>query len=454
MEPGNGARRGLSLKSTAAGVRIPNARLIVAVTALIVSAAILWLARGFTFYFDEWTFILTAPDWTVATLLQPHNEHPSMLARAAYAIFLNTVGLRSYVPYMAVLLLLHATNVVLLFELVRRRSGELLGLAAAALLLVLGAGWENLLWAFQLAWLASVALGLGMLLCLQGRSTRRRMSLATVFLVGSLMFSGIGLVFAVAAAVLLIATPGRRRDLWWLVPVAVALMAWYLAYGRGGVEPVPPPSFANLTLMPVYLVWGVGSGAAALIGESGWAGPVLLVPAAAAVAWTWRRNGADPLALSVAAALIAFYIVTGATRAQLGYQQSASGRYVYEGALFWLILLTDAARNLPWRGTWRPALTACLFLACFNSGVLLVTYAAAKTAQMEREAGDLQALAAERADPCLNPNGAVDLLVMPQVTRPADFYRAVDLYGFPAASVPIDQAALRAAKVNLRKLGC
>ena len=442
------------MKTTLADVRIAHARLIVAVVALIVSAAILWLARGFTFYFDEWTFVLTAPDWTAVTFLQPHNEHPSMLLRAVYAILLNTVGLRSYVPYLAVLLLLHATDVVLLFELVRRRSGDLLALAAAALLLVLGAGWENLLWAFQLAWLASVALGLGMLLCLQGASTKRRMALATALLLGSLMFSGLGLVFAVAATVMLVATPGRRRDLAWLVPVGLALMVWYIAFGRGGVEPTPPPSAANITLMPTYLVWGMGSGAAALIGEGGWIGPVLLLASAAAVAWTWRRRGADPLALSIAAALVAFYIVTGATRAQLGYQQSASGRYVYEGALFWLVLLTDAARALPWRGTWRPALVACLFLACFNSGVLLVSYAAAKTAQMEREAADLQALADERTDPCLNPNGAVDLLVMPQVTRPADFYRAADLYGFPAPSVPIDQAALAAAKVNLRKLGC
>src|SRR5467141_5385277 len=73
---------------------------------------------------------------------------------------------------------------------------------------------------------------------------------------------------------------------------------------------------------------------------------------------------------------------------------------------------SDAARDLPWRGTWRPALIACLFLACFSSSALLYTWAVAKTEQMHREAADLQALAVERADPCLDPSASVDPLVM------------------------------------------
>src|SRR5437763_6658338 len=36
---------------------------------------------------------------------------------------------------------------------------------------------------------------------------------------------------------------------------------------------------------------------------------------------------------SVVAALISFYAVTGLSRAQFGYEQSASGRYVYEGSI-------------------------------------------------------------------------------------------------------------------------
>ena len=432
----------------AADVRIPHARVLVPTTALIACGAILWLARGFTFYFDEWTVILPAPSsWTV--YLQPHNEHPAMLLRLIYAVLLNTVGMRSYVPYMAVLLALHATSVVLLFELVRRRAGDLIGIGAAVLLLVMGAAWENLLWAFQIGFVGSVACGLGALLLIP------RIWAAMLLLFASLMFSGIGLFFLIAAAVWLALTPERRKDLVWLAPVALALGAWYLAYGRSGTPPAPTSLAGNVVALPLYTVWGLGASVAGLIGEGGWVGPVLLLLALAALGFSWRRRRPDGFTAGIAAALLAFYVVLGLNRAQIGYQQSGSGRYVYEGAVFWLLLLADAARALPWRGTWRPALVACMFLACFNSGVLLYEYSAAKTEQMLREAADLQALAAERGDPCLNPNAIVDPLVMPQVTSPPAYYRAVDRYGDPAAGAPaIRGPDFERARANLLKPGC
>jgi hypothetical protein len=433
---------------TAAGVRVPHARLIVILATLVVCSALLWLTRTFTFYFDEWTFITTAPDWTVATYFQPHNEHPSILFQLVYAALLHTVGLRSYLPYMALLLIAHGANVVLLFELVRRRSGDLAGVGAAALLMVLGAGWEDLLWAFQMAWLGSVAFGLAALLVLD-----RRPGLAAGFLGVSLMFSAIGLFFAVAATVQLALVPERRRDLRWMAPVAVALGAWYVVFGRFANHPNPQPTAANLLLDPLYALWGLSQSAAGVIGEGGWVGIPLLVIAVVAVAWRWRRHGADAFAIGVATGLVTFYLVTGLTRAQLGVQQSGASRYVYVAAVLWLILLADAARGLPWRGTWRPALVALLFLACFNSAALLFSFVAARTVLMAWEQADYAALSAERGDPCLNGAAGVDPLVMPFVT-PAQYYRAVDHFGDPATVPVADHAAYAAAMARIRKANC
>jgi hypothetical protein len=434
----------------AGAVRVPHARLAVAAAALVACAAILWLSRTFTFYFDEWTLILPADtSWTV--IFESHNEHPVMLLRLIYAVLLATVGMRSYIPYMAVLLVLHATSVLLLFELVRRRAGDMVAVAAAVLLLVLGAAWENLLWAFQITFIGSVACGLGALLALGGgvplpREPRDaslagppprvgRPVPAMLLLFGSLMFSAIGLFFWIAAAVWLGLTPERRRDLVWLAPIAIAFAAWYVAYGHTGAPPNQLSLAGNVAVLPAYVVWGMGSAIAGLIGEGGWLGLPLLALGIAAVAVSWHRQQPDAFAIAIAVALVTFYVVAGVNRAQLGYQQSGAGRYVYEGAVFWLLLLADAARELPWRGTWRPALVACIFLAAFNSGVLLVAYSAAKTVQMQREAADLQALADLRSNPCVVHNAAVDPLVMPQVTSPPDYYRAVDRYGDPAAGL-------------------
>jgi hypothetical protein len=434
---------------------VPRARMIVVAMALVVAAAILWLSHSYTFYFDEWTFILTAPDWTWSIYLQPHNEHPAMLTRLIYMALLSTVGLRSYLPYMAALLALHATSAVLLFEIVRRRAGDLVAIAGVAMFLVLGAAWENLLWAFQIAFVGSVACGLGMLLALDGPSSSRRLLAATLLLAGSLAFSGIGLVFAAAAAVSLVLTPARRKQLLWFAPVAVLFGTWYLAFGHGGTPPNPPPTAGNVALLPGYTAWGLGESAAGLIGQGGSWGPPALVAAALVLAVTWWRRRPDPFALGVLAALLALYVVTGIGRAQLGYQQAGAGRYVYEGAAFWLILLGDAARNLPWRGTWRPALAACLFLACFSSAVLLFSFAAAKDVQMQRAVADLQALASERSDPCLGPGVTADALVMPQVDDPAIYYRATDRYGDPVAGQPVtDRADFDRARRNLVRSGC
>ena len=440
---------------TAAGRRVAHARAIVVVAALLACSAILLLGRAGTFYFDEWTFILTAPHWTAETYFQPHNEHPAILFRTIYSLLLHTVGLRTYYPYLALLLAAHMANVVLLFELVRRRSGDLVACAAAFLWMLLGAGWDDLLWAFQVAWLLSVAFGLGTLLALQAPPTRRRLAIAAGCLLVSLMFSGIAAAFAVVVVVQLALRRETRRGLLWFVPVGVALAAWYVAFGRFGNHPNPQPTAANLLLDPLYAGWGLSQSAAAIIGEGGPVGVILLVIAAAVIAWRWSRRGADPYAIAVACGLVAFYLVTGLTRAQLGIEQSGSSRYVYIAVVFWLVLLADVAGELPWRGTWRPALVACVFLAVFNSAVLLFAFATARTVVMDRQVADYYALAAERNDSCLNPDGMVDRLVMPSERHPADYYRAIDLFGDPILGRPLlDRASYDAGLRNLRKPNC
>ena len=100
-------------------------------------------------------------------------------------------------------------------------------------------------------------------------------------------------------------------------------------------------------------------------------------------------------------------------------------------------------------------MVALVFLACFNSGALLVEFGTAKAAQMQRQMADLQALAAVRSNPCLNPTGAVDPLVMPDETNATLYYRAIDRYGDPSTGLPVlDRAAFDQARDNLLTAGC
>ena len=131
----------------------------------------------------------------------------------------------------------------------------------AVLLLVLGAGWEDLLWAFQIQFIGSVACGLGMLLALQAPASRRNLLIAAALLTASLMFSGVGLFFGVAAVVQLVAYCPAGADLLWFAPTGVALAVWFLAFGRSGGQTTP----YRLAMSPPCLsmsLWGLGPASA------------------------------------------------------------------------------------------------------------------------------------------------------------------------------------------------
>ena len=114
-----------------------------------------------------------APRLGLDALLAPHNEHLSLVPVLVFKALFSTVGIDAYVPYRVAGLVVHALVVVLLFVYARRRVGDLLALAAAAMILFLGHGaGTDVLWPFQIGFLGSLAAGIGALLALD-RERRR-----------------------------------------------------------------------------------------------------------------------------------------------------------------------------------------------------------------------------------------------------------------------------------------
>jgi hypothetical protein len=111
---------------------------------------ILVLGHYLWFHEDEWDFLgRTAGD--LGDLLRPHNEHWSTLPILVYRLLWWLVGLRSYVPYQAVLVLLHLTAAVLLRTVMRRAGvGPWISTAAASLFVLFGAGRDDIIWPFQI----------------------------------------------------------------------------------------------------------------------------------------------------------------------------------------------------------------------------------------------------------------------------------------------------------------
>jgi hypothetical protein len=217
-------------------------------------------ARAVTFSGDDWLFITLRRGFNAGVFLRPHNEHLSALPIAAYKLLLALFGASSYVPFMVLLLLLHAVVCLLVYFLAREHIGPWAALAPTAILAVLGPAWQDLLWAFQIGYLGSVASGLGMILCLRRRS-RRGDAGASGLLLASLLCSSIGVAMIVLGALLVVlARPREPRRLWAIgVPVALYLL-WYAFYGVTTIRT------QNIAHVPRYVFTALAAAVSSITG--------------------------------------------------------------------------------------------------------------------------------------------------------------------------------------------
>lgn len=199
---------------------------------LAVATLVLYLeARGMSFRRDDWNMILTRQGSSLEEFLRPHNQHLLPLHVLAYKGLLETFGLRSYLPFLGLALVLHALITTLLFVYARRRVGAGLALGVAALFVIPGAAIHDVFWTFQVGFQISMAAGIGMLLALE-RGDRKGELVAAGLLAVSMASSGVGLAFAVAALVHLALEPGRARRFVRVLAVPLGL------YGSG-ISPTP-----------------------------------------------------------------------------------------------------------------------------------------------------------------------------------------------------------------------
>jgi hypothetical protein len=307
-------------------------------------AVIVRVGHGTTFYFDEWDFVQNRRAWNADALLVPHNEHLSLLPVLVYKLLFATVGLEHYAAYRIAGALFHLLCVALLFAYARRRVGDLLALAASITLLFLGSGYIDILWPFQIGFLASLAAGLVALLALD-REDRRGDVLAALALAVALASSSIGIPFLIAVIVEL---AGRRdRARWWVAAAPLALYAlWFATYRSKGQSAANGITADNLFDTPAYVAQAAAGAAGALFGlDPDW-GRSLIVALVLAVALGAALGAANVFSwrLAALAALpLAFWALTGATRASIN--EPTASRYLYPGALFLLLLGIEAARG-------------------------------------------------------------------------------------------------------------
>jgi hypothetical protein len=283
------------------------------------------------FFGDEWDFLADrgVPNGDYS-LWAPHTEHwstaPILIYRALYA----TAGLRSYVPYVVVLLVLHVAVTHFLWQIMRQAGVDpALATALAAVYAVLGAGHENLLWAFQIGFIGSVALGLaGVLLVNHDGRWNARDYVAWVVSVLGLTFSGVTVTMvAVAGLVVLMRRGLGQAALTVAVPGAVYLL-WFVLAGNDNLAS-DRGTFDDVLTYSDYIWTGLWAAFEQSVGFPGAGALLALGLAAFLLRRGGRASGPEAPAFACALGTLVIFSIIAVARAGLGVQQAQASRYAY-----------------------------------------------------------------------------------------------------------------------------
>ena len=327
---------------------------------VLASVFLLALGRGLTFFADEWAVIADRP-LGLDSFLTPFNEHWLGIQVTVFRALVETVGLSSYMPYLAVLVALHAIVALEVYVLARRATHPWLAVAITVVVLLFGSGFENLFWAMQIGFIGAIALGFGALLLLDEEPSPRAVVGATALLTAAIMTSGFGLFVLALVGLDLLVDPRRRRlVLATFVPAGIWL-GWYLALGRAGVAAHGDPFSASaLANVPSFVIAGLGSAVGGATGVGDVAGVVVGLVLVVVVAWRAMREGSPGArrALAFVGAIAAMYVLLGLVRSAIGVEAQYYTRYTYLSGMFALIALANLVGRRPMPAAPRPRLVA------------------------------------------------------------------------------------------------
>lgn len=335
---------------------------------VLVAALVLFLVLGHDqwFFLDDWDYIATRHAGRIDDLLRPHNEHWSTLPILAYRGLYRLFALRTYVPYQLTSIGLHLTVAVLLWVVMRRGGVRpWIATAAASLFALFGAGSQDIVWAFQMAWSASLALGLIHLLLADhdGPVDRRDwLGLAAGF--AGLLCSGVAVTMTIIVGIAVLIRRGWRVALLHTVPLGLVYVVWWVTTARDSYEN------ANAALGQVARFVGTGLEASFdAMGQLPGAGILLGVVLVVGLVLAWRGLDRQQLTRTAAApgALLAgafvFLVISGLGRASVwGPAFAREGRYMHVVAALSLPAVAVGADALVRRWRFAGPVVAVLLL--------------------------------------------------------------------------------------------
>ena len=322
--------------------------------------------RNMWFGGDEW-FVITDRGLTNGPghqgALEPFNEHWATIPILAFRALYSVVGVTTYWPYVALVIVAHLAVVVLLWHLMIRACIDAwVATCACAVLAVLGTGSENLLTAWQVTFVAALAFGLGALVVVPASGgLSGRDGIAAGLLTVAVMNSGVALPLLVVFGLVTLVTRGWRVASGTLAVPVVIYAAWFVAFGRDADEIADPAP----RRVPEF-VWNGVTDALGDVARLPALGTIVVLAVCAWLAWKVTRRPLDrnltiPVALAIGGVL--FLASTGWRRANLFGADPAASRYAYVTVALVLPLVAMAAQGLLRGDALRRALLAFVTIA-------------------------------------------------------------------------------------------
>ncbi|WP_243063477.1 hypothetical protein [Humibacter sp. RRB41] len=236
--------------------------------AILVVAALflLYESRHQGLFYDDWSFVV--PDQP--SIWAPHVGHWSTVPMLLYLGIRGLFGLNLFLPFAVGVIVAQLGLATLVWRIMLKVGvAPWIATTASALICFLGAGGENVLWAFQVGFIGAAALSLIVMLLLMRERFGIGEAIGVVVLsILALATSGTSLPVLAGAAVVGIVYRGFWRTVALFVPGAVAYGVWFVVvalhtkgndYHAGGL-------FQYLTQAPGYVLSMLAGGTGNLVG--------------------------------------------------------------------------------------------------------------------------------------------------------------------------------------------
>jgi hypothetical protein len=332
------------------------------------------------------------------------------------------------------------------FILAARRGSHTNALLAAALVLFLGAAWEDLLWAFQVTYMLSVAGGLGAWVLLERRDRAGDLA-AMACLIVAVGSSSLGIPLIIGVAVEMAWHQHWRRG--WIVVVPTFLyLVWYLHYGESQV------TAESLMHAPGFAADLAAAAFGGLVGRGlEWGRPLAALGLLLLLGRLARPLPVSARLAGLIATGVSLWIVTAAARSTTSAPETS--RYIYLGAVVIVLIGVELLRGVAITPS-VSAVAAVVVAGCAVTGLTVLHDGAmglrGTSKTVTAELGALE-LAAAYAPPGYQP----DPQRAPQITAGPYLHTVRAIGSSPADTsaeiVAADPASRAAADAVLVTLG-